>query len=191
MNTDRKDLNPQTVKATERDNTSSKVQLRYHRCLASGDRAAALRYDERQMNSSQSQKLRVLFLCIGNSCRSPMAEAIAIRDSADLFESTSAGLTPLGVVQKLTLQTLKSNGYPTDGLYSKPILDREWASADLIINMSGANKERTFPRSEWHRIEDWDVEDPYGSDPAVYQEIFKDIRTRIESLSVRLRTQRA
>ena len=86
---------------------------------------------------SKLQKTRVLFICIGNSCRSPMAEAIGLRDSFELFESCSAGLSPLGVVQKLTLETLRRNGYPTDALYSKPILNHEWAAADLVINMSG------------------------------------------------------
>jgi arsenate reductase len=136
---------------------------------------------------SLATRYRILFICIGNSCRSPMAESIALRDAADLFESSSAGLSPLGVVQKLTLETLRTNGYPTDGLYSKPILNNAWAEADLVINMSGYHRDRTFPRSEWHKIEDWDVEDPYGSEPAVYQRIFEDIRTRIESLAARLR----
>ena len=130
---------------------------------------------------------RVLFVCIGNSCRSPMAESIALRDAADLLESSSAGLSPLGVIQKLTLKTLESNGYPVKGLYSKPIFDREWADAELVINMSGYPGQRAFPREAWHKIEDWDVEDPYGSDDAAYQRIFEDIRTRIESLAARLR----
>jgi len=133
------------------------------------------------------KKLRVLFLCIGNSCRSPMAESIAIRDAADFFDACSAGLAPLGVVQDLTLQTLQNNGYPTEGLYSKPILTDEWAAADLVINMSGYAKQSTFPSAEWPKIEDWDVEDPYGRDPGVYQEIFESIRTRIESLIAQLR----
>ena len=140
---------------------------------------------------SKLQKTRVLFICIGNSCRSPMAEAIGLRDSFELFESCSAGLSPLGVVQKLTLETLRRNGYPTDALYSKPILNHEWAAADLVINMSGYNKERTFPRAEWHKVEDWDVEDPYGEDPVFYQRIFQDIRTRIEVLTARLRARRS
>jgi arsenate reductase len=137
------------------------------------------------MNDS-SKKTSVLFVCIGNSCRSPMAESIALRDAADLFESSSAGLSPLGMVQKLTLETLQSNGYPTDGLYSKPILSAAWADADLVINMSGYPRERAFPRSEWDKVEDWLVEDPYGCDLAVYQRIFEDIRTRIGSLTARL-----
>ena len=140
--------------------------------------------------SNPAKKLRVLFVCIGNSCRSPMAEAIALRDAADLVLTASAGLSPLGVVQKLTLQTLEANGYPTDGLYSKPILKEAWAEADLVINMSGYPRERAFARSDWHKVEDWNVDDPYGSDPAVYQRTFEDIRAKIESLALRLRDRR-
>ena len=132
-------------------------------------------------------RLRILFVCIGNSCRSPMAESIARRDAADLFACGSAGLNALGVVQAQTLQTLAANGYPTDGLYSKPILNDAWLDADLVINMSGYPRERAFARADWHKVEDWDVEDPYGSDPQVYQRIFEDIRNRIETLAARLR----
>lgn len=116
-----------------------------------------------------------------------MAESIALRDAADLFLTASAGLSPLGVVQRLTLETLEANGYPTEGLHSKPILSDAWADADLVINMSGYPRERAFPRADWHKVEDWDVKDPYGANPEVYQRIFDDIRTRIESLATRLR----
>ena len=119
-----------------------------------------------------------------------MAESIALRDAADLIDTASAGLSPLGVVQKLTLKTLQSNGYPIEGLYSKPILNDAWSDADLVINMSGYPRERAFARGDWHKVEDWDVEDPYGSDPAVYQRIFEDIRTRMDALAVRLRQRR-
>jgi protein-tyrosine-phosphatase len=119
-----------------------------------------------------------------------MAESIALRDAAELFDCSSAGLSPLGVVQKLTLETLAANGYPTDGLRSKPIGADDWASADLVINMSGCRRERAFPRGDWHKVEDWNVDDPYGSDPQFYQRIFEDIRSRIESLVWRLRQRR-
>jgi protein-tyrosine-phosphatase len=119
-----------------------------------------------------------------------MAESIALRDASDLMETASAGLSPLGTVQKLTLQTLEANGYSTDGLYSKPILKDTWAEADLVINMSGYPRERAFARSDWHKVEDWSVDDPYGSEPAVYQRTFEDIRTKVESLVARLRDRR-
>ena len=116
-----------------------------------------------------------------------MAESIALRDSSEIFDSTSAGLTPLGVVQKQTLNTLRDNGYPAENLSSKAILSKDWSTIDLVINMSGYPKERVFPCGEWHKVEDWNVQDPYGSDPIVYQRIFEDIRTRIELLTARLR----
>ena len=137
--------------------------------------------------ANNQRKRRVLFICIGNSCRSPMAEAIAQRDCSHIFDCSSAGLTPLGVVQKETIATLQSNGYPVEHLISNAISKDEWAAADLVINMSGYPKQRAFPRSEWQKVEDWPVEDPYGSDPVVYQRIFEDIRIRIESLTARLR----
>jgi arsenate reductase (thioredoxin) len=120
-----------------------------------------------------------------------MAESIAQRDAADLMECASAGLRPLGVIQELTLETLEANGYPTEGLYSKPILEDAWDAADLVINMSGHAKHRAFPNVDWDKVEDWDVQDPYGADPEFYQEIFEDIRTKIESLVARLRTPQA
>ena len=67
------------------------------------------------------------------------------------------------------------------------IPDAQRDATDLVINMSGYPKQRAFPRSDWDKVEDWDVEDPYGADPLVYQRIFEDIRTRIESLTTRLR----
>jgi len=136
-------------------------------------------------------KFKVLFVCIGNSCRSPMAEAIARRTAAELFETASAGLRPLGLVQRLTLETLAANGYPTDKLYSKPILNDAWAEADLVINMSGFPREGAFARREWGKVEDWQVDDPFGTEPEEYQRVFEDIRTKIESLKARLRAKTA
>ena len=147
-------------------------------------------YSDLEPMTDPAKRLRVLFVCIGNSCRSPMAESIAWRDAADLVESASAGLSPLGVVQKLTKATLEANGYRSDGLYSKPILNDALLEADLVINMSGYPRERAFRQGDWHKVEDWSVDDPYGSDPAAYQRTFEDIRAKIESLAVRLRDRR-
>ena len=54
---------------------------------------------------------KVLFVCLGNACRSPMAEAIALRDAPDVIEASSAGLTPLGRIEPMTKETLAKNGF--------------------------------------------------------------------------------
>jgi len=131
---------------------------------------------------------RVLFICIGNACRSPMAESIALRDASDVIDPSSAGLFPLGYIPDSTQQTLQNNGYSTEGLSSKPILHDAWENADLIINLSGRRRDPLFDHAE--KVEDWDVTDPYGGEPEVYQQILEEIADRVRSLADRLRQQR-
>jgi len=131
---------------------------------------------------------RVLFVCIGNACRSPMAESIALRDASDIIDPSSAGLFPLGYIPSSTQQTLQNNGYSPEGLSSKPILRDAWDNADLIINLSGGRSNPLFDHSE--RVEDWDIADPFGGGPEVYQEILEEIAGRVRSLADRLRQER-
>jgi arsenate reductase len=114
-----------------------------------------------------------------------MADVIARQVASDVMTVDSAGLVPLGYVPELTTSTLEKNGYSAEGLESKPISREVWKAADLVINMSGEPRERAF--KEFAKVEDWDVEDPFGEDPAVYQRIFEEIRERVAELAMRLR----
>jgi len=135
------------------------------------------------------RRARVLFVCIGNSCRSPMAEAIAWRDASKEMEVSSAGLAPLGFVAEMTTQTLLRNGYAAEGLASKPISPEAWESADIIINMSGRAREFAFRSFGGHaKVEDWDIEDPYG-DAGKYQGTYEAVRRRVADLAQRLRKE--
>jgi protein-tyrosine-phosphatase len=134
-----------------------------------------------------AKKLRVLFVCLGNACRSPMAEAIARHEASDVLEPSSAGLYPLGEIPDATQRTLLCNGYSVDGLCSKPISARAWDEADLVINLSGRIRDIAF--DDPRKVEDWDVGDPYGANSAFYQTILEDIRRRVRLLAERLRQQ--
>lgn len=138
------------------------------------------------MAVSPVEKRRVLFVCVGNACRSPMAEAIARHKASDIIEPSSAGLYPLGRVAELTEQTLLANGYPVDDISSKPLTRVAIADADLIINLAGVPLDRIF--GPLPNLEVWDVEDPYGADSATYQRILEEIESRVLSLADRLRT---
>ena len=134
------------------------------------------------------QRTRVLFVCVGNACRSPMAEAIAHYDAADVMEASSAGLYPLGYIAELTKQTLMKNGYSVSGLTSERITREAMDAADLIINMTGTPSEHAFDGRR--NVEDWLVEDPYGEDPETYQRVFEGIRRRVNQLAMGLREKR-
>jgi arsenate reductase (thioredoxin) len=128
---------------------------------------------------------KVMFVCLGNACRSPMAEAIARRIGHGVMEASSAGLTPLGHVEELTKQTLLKNGYGAEGLTSKPIQKVELETTDLVVNMSGRSGNVVFDGVA--EVEHWKVEDPYGADAEIYQRIFEDIEKRVAELADRLR----
>ena len=136
----------------------------------------------------RSQRTQVLFVCVGNACRSPMAEAIALYDGADVMEASSAGLSPLGYVADLTKQTLMKNGYSANGLTSDVLTREDADAADLIINMTGRTRGEIFRGKE--NVEDWLVEDPYGEDPETYQRVFEGIRRRVNQLAMSLREER-
>jgi protein-tyrosine-phosphatase len=134
-----------------------------------------------------TRRTKVLFVCIGNACRSPMAEAIARQDALREIEASSAGLAPLGFVAEMTTHTLLRNGYAVEGLSSKPISAEAWDSADVVINMSGRAREFAFRNfSGFAKAEDWEIEDPYG-DADKYQATYEAVQRRVTELTQRIR----
>jgi arsenate reductase (thioredoxin) len=131
------------------------------------------------------RRTRVVFVCLGNSCRSPMAEGIAAHIASDVMEVSSAGVTALGCVQPLTKLTLAKNGYPADELQSKSLEGADIEAADMVINMTGRRGLALL--QDVTKVEDWYVEDPYGCNAETYQRIFEDIERRVEELAARLR----
>jgi arsenate reductase (thioredoxin) len=134
-----------------------------------------------------TRPLNVLFVCIGNSCRSPIAEAVARHTASDVMLASSAGLSPLGRIQDSTRKVLLERGISTDGQFSKGLNDDALLQpADLVINMSGYRGDSLFAD---RKFEDWDVEDPYGEDMETYRRICDDIEARVADLAARLRAQ--
>jgi arsenate reductase len=136
--------------------------------------------------STPFKRTRVLFVCVGNSCRSPMAEALARHSASDVIDATSAGISPLGHVADLTRKILLEKGVNASGLESKGVREAAAVAPNLLINMTGIPGRTIFPDMI---VEDWDVEDPYGEDLATYRRICEDIEARVEELAERLRRE--
>jgi len=84
------------------------------------------------------RRIRVLFLCTGNSCRSQMGEAILRHLGGDRFEVFSAGSHPAGFVHPLAIDALAKLGVPiTDG-GSKSWNEFAETSMDVVITVCDA-----------------------------------------------------
>lgn len=117
-----------------------------------------------------------------------MAEAVARQDASDVIRPASAGLAPLGHIERMTIHTLACHGYSSKGLTSKALTKEAWGSAELVVNMSGRPSDLAFP--DCVKVEDWQIEDPYGADEPTYQKILDDIVGRVNALADRLRERR-
>jgi arsenate reductase len=122
-------------------------------------------------------KKRVLFVCIGNSCRSQMAEAFARAYGSDILVPRSAGVSPATIIQPLTRQVLEQRNLRVDGQFPKGMEITQQERFDVVVNMSGVPM--SVPGAT---VVEWPVEDPIGREEAVYQAV----ATQIEALVMRL-----
>ncbi len=129
---------------------------------------------------------KVLFVCVGNSCRSQMAEALARHSASDVIAAASAGLSPLGHIEATTLAALKEKGITAHRQYSKGLFDKTLFRPDLIVNMSGIPSRSLFPADA---VLDWQVGDPYGENLVTYRRICDDIEARVKALAEELRAE--
>ena len=113
-------------------------------------------------------KPKVLFICLGNSCRSIMAEALTRHECGDRWTAASAGINPLGFVAPETLEVLSEIGVSTAGLRSKGLEEFDLAEYRLIINLSGHSL-KGFPLETHNRLIHCPTLDPYGCGLEVYR----------------------
>ncbi|HEV2489608.1 MAG TPA: hypothetical protein VGT03_07355 [Candidatus Acidoferrales bacterium] len=120
-------------------------------------------------------------MCIGNSCRSQIAEALARHIYPDLIEAESAGLAPLGIVARETLAALQERGIRAEGLYSKGISDAgAFFEPEIVVNISGHRVNGFFPQT---KTLEWEIKDPFGSDPETYRQIIRVTEQLLKNLA--------
>jgi arsenate reductase (thioredoxin) len=114
-------------------------------------------------------KPKVLFICLGNSCRSIMAEALARHRCGDRWETASAGINPLWFVAPETLKVLAEIGVSPAGLYSKGLDEFDLTAYGPLVNLSGHSLKGRIPPAHIDRVVHRPVLDPYGCGLEVYR----------------------
>jgi protein-tyrosine-phosphatase len=118
----------------------------------------------------------ILFICLGNSCRSIMAEALARQFFPDSVNIGSAGLHPLGYVAQETLQVLAESGVATEDLWSKGFAEIDCGAFSVLVNLTSYSLDGVLPRSCRGRIIHHPVTDPFGRSLEAYRQAREAIR---------------
>jgi arsenate reductase len=127
---------------------------------------------------------RVLFVCIGNACRSQMAEAFARKYGSDILTVHSAGLAPAGILPWLTRQVLTEKNIPWEGQFPKGLESFTGEPFEVVVNLSGKRLPPVFAKA---RLVEWDVRDPIGESESVYRAVAAQIEGLVMRLILELR----
>ena len=128
---------------------------------------------------------KVAFICVHNSCRSQIAEALGRHLAADVFESYSAGTELKDRINPDAVRLMKALyqiDMEAEGQRSK--LLSELPPVDVVVTM-GCNVQ--CPLLPCSRREDWGLEDPSGKPDEAFLETIRRIEERILRLKAELR----
>ena len=128
-------------------------------------------------------KLKVAFICVHNSCRSQIAEALGKKLAFDVFESYSAGSEKkmqinqdaVGIMKKLYGIDMEKTQY------SKLVCDIP--TPDILISM-GCNVDCPYIGMPFD--DDWGLDDPTGKSEEEYIKVIKEIEGKVLALRERI-----
>ena len=154
--------------------------------------------------------MKILFVCLGNICRSPTAEgvfrAIAARDAPELaIEVDSAGTAGYHIGEPpdaRTRQAAKRRGYDLSPLRARIVEPRDFEDFDLILAMDRENLSVLHHRAPAHARERvrlflefapnatvTEVPDPYYGGPNGFEEVLDLVEAATQGLLQHLRQQ--
>ena len=126
---------------------------------------------------------KVGFICVHNSCRSQIAEALGKHLAGNVFESYSAGTHIADTINQDAVRLMKAQyGIDMEKTQYNKVLD-ELPPLDIVVTM-GCNVNCPYLPAE-HR-EDWGLADPTGQSDEVFMRTMEAIERKIIELKERI-----
>lgn len=127
---------------------------------------------------------KVAFICVHNSCRSQMAEALGKLFAEDVFESYSAGTELRDTINQDAVRIIKKlYNVDMNEVHRSKLLD-DIPKADIVIKM-GCNVICPFLPAK--HTEDWGLEDPTGKSDEEFIKTAKIIEEKVKDLAQRIK----
>ncbi|HIC09301.1 MAG TPA: arsenate reductase ArsC [Aquificales bacterium] len=133
--------------------------------------------------------MKIAFICVGNSARSQIAEALARHHAKRLglegINFYSAGSKPSGYVHPLALEVLEEKGIDTSNLRSKHLNEIPLRELDLVFVLC---EEEECPYIPDAKVVSWALPDPakvegdYQTRKGAFEETFKRIEEKVLTL---------
>lgn len=129
------------------------------------------------------EKIKVAFVCVHNSCRSQIAEALGKRLASDVFESYSAGTETNPQIDEGAVRLMKEIYEISMERTQRPKLLKHIPSVDVVITM-GCNVHCPYVPCRYR--EDWGLEDPSGKSDEEYRAAISLIEEKVLDLKKRI-----
>ncbi len=128
-------------------------------------------------------KPKVAFLCVHNSCRSQIAEALGKYFGGDVFESYSAGTETKPQINQDAVRLIKKRyGIDMEETQRSKLLS-DIPVVDIVVTM-GCNVE--CPYLPCRHREDWGLEDPSGKSDDEFLQVINEIEVKIKEMKARI-----
>lgn len=131
--------------------------------------------------------MRVLFVCVENSCRSQIAEAFARIHGGAAVDARSAGSRPSGVVNERAIASMREIGYDLSTHVSKGLDQIAAGTYDAVVTMGCGD---ACPWVPARYREDWAIPDPKEMGPGEFRKVRDEIESKVEALLRALRASR-
>jgi arsenate reductase (thioredoxin) len=126
-----------------------------------------------------NRPVRIVFVCVENSCRSQMAEGFARSLGGAGVEAHSAGSRPSGVVNPRAIDFMREAGVDISRQASKRLDAVQNLSFDAAVTMGCGDACPTLAAKSRH---DWQIPDPKALPDAEFRAVREQIRARVEEL---------
>ena len=134
------------------------------------------------MAGERPTKKKILFVCIGNMCRSQMAEGFAREFGGELYDIYSAGTSATGVVSIEVIRVMAEKGIDISEQISNGLDEVPVEEMDVVVSMARRSASEICPPDFKGQKIDWLIKDPIGGPMEGFRIVRDDIEVMVKDL---------